>query len=169
MLGGFAMQALKSSRPASGAEHQFSHTWDMEHHTFSGEMAEKYGLYKDKDEQAPSHGLKVGIGTLTTTALYERVLESPMESLDVRKAVQQWKPLEEQIKEAQALFEDRGVKEFVGEQIAGKYIEKDRLERQLTTLKNNWGEIKRKLKQQIIPYKETRERLQAVGAPVTCE
>jgi glycerol-1-phosphate dehydrogenase [NAD(P)+] len=43
MLGGFAMQATKSSRPASGAEHQFSHLWDMEHHTHMG--------------SAPSHGL----------------------------------------------------------------------------------------------------------------
>src|SRR5699024_8706987 len=47
MLGGFAMQSSKSSRPASGAEHQFSHTWDMEHHTFKGEMAKRFGLYKD--------------------------------------------------------------------------------------------------------------------------
>ena len=33
MLSGFAMQSAKSSRPASGAEHQFSHLWDMQHHT----------------------------------------------------------------------------------------------------------------------------------------
>ncbi len=32
MLSGFAMQSAKSSRPASGAEHQFSHLWDMQHH-----------------------------------------------------------------------------------------------------------------------------------------
>ena len=49
MLGGFAMQWSKSSRPASGAEHQFSHLWDMEHHTHQG--------------SAPSHGFKVGIAT----------------------------------------------------------------------------------------------------------
>ncbi|MBP7481205.1 MAG: sn-glycerol-1-phosphate dehydrogenase, partial [Lacunisphaera sp.] len=30
ILGGFAMQWSKTSRPASGAEHQFSHLWDME-------------------------------------------------------------------------------------------------------------------------------------------
>lgn len=29
LLSGFAMQATQSSRPASGAEHQFSHLWDM--------------------------------------------------------------------------------------------------------------------------------------------
>ncbi len=46
MMSGFAMQAARSSRPASGAEHQFSHLWDMQHHTHKG--------------IAPSHGFKVG-------------------------------------------------------------------------------------------------------------
>src|SRR5204863_7822845 len=57
MLAGFAMQAAQTSRAASGAEHQFSHLWDMQHHTYQG--------------QAPSHGFKVGIATLAVTALYE--------------------------------------------------------------------------------------------------
>jgi glycerol-1-phosphate dehydrogenase [NAD(P)+] len=57
MMTGFAMQAACSSRPASGAEHQFSHLWDMEHHTHNGRI--------------PSHGFKVGIGSLASTALYE--------------------------------------------------------------------------------------------------
>ena len=30
LMSGFAMQAIQSSRPASGTEHQFSHCWDME-------------------------------------------------------------------------------------------------------------------------------------------
>ena len=30
VLAGLAMQWAKSSRPASGAEHQFSHLWDMQ-------------------------------------------------------------------------------------------------------------------------------------------
>src|SRR5690606_7576548 len=49
MLGGFAMQWSKSSRPASGAEHQFSHLWNMEHHT--------------NDGKSISHGFQVAIGT----------------------------------------------------------------------------------------------------------
>ncbi|MCC2672932.1 MAG: 3-dehydroquinate synthase, partial [Armatimonadetes bacterium] len=57
MLGGFAMQWSRTSRPASGAEHQFSHLWDMEHHTHQG--------------VAPSHGFKVGIATLAVARLYE--------------------------------------------------------------------------------------------------
>ena len=47
MMSGFAMQATSSSRPASGAEHQFSHLWDMQHHTHEG--------------KSPSHGAKVGV------------------------------------------------------------------------------------------------------------
>ena len=50
MITGFAMQAACSSRPVSGAEHQFSHLWDMEHHTHNG--------------ITPSHGFKVGVGSL---------------------------------------------------------------------------------------------------------
>ena len=30
-MNGFAMQAMRSSRPASGTEHLFSHIWEMEH------------------------------------------------------------------------------------------------------------------------------------------
>ena len=37
VLGGFAMQWAKSSRPASGAEHQFSHLWNMQHHVMEEE------------------------------------------------------------------------------------------------------------------------------------
>ena len=54
LLSGFAMQAAQSSRPASGAEHQFSHLWDMEHLRFGGASV--------------SHGFKVGIGTLASTS-----------------------------------------------------------------------------------------------------
>ena len=62
MLGGFAMQWAKSSRPASGAEHQFSHLWNMENHLNNGEHV--------------SHGFQVSIGTLAITALYEQFLKT---------------------------------------------------------------------------------------------
>jgi len=60
LMSGFAMQAHQTSRPASGAEHQFSHLWDMQDHTHDG--------------VAPSHGFKVGVGTLASAALHEDLL-----------------------------------------------------------------------------------------------
>ena len=64
LLSGFAMQATQSSRPASGAEHQFSHLWDMEHLKYNGASV--------------SHGFKVGIGTLASTAFLEMLLDAPV-------------------------------------------------------------------------------------------
>ena len=69
MLGGFAMQWSQSSRPASGAEHQFSHLWNMENHLHHGEHI--------------SHGFQVSIGTLAITALYDEVLKTDFENLDI--------------------------------------------------------------------------------------
>ena len=70
VMSGLAMQAHASSRPASGAEHQFSHLWEME------------GLGHDR--QPPlSHGFKVGVGSIAIAALYERLLERDLAALDV--------------------------------------------------------------------------------------
>ena len=60
VMSGFAMQAMGSSRPASGTEHQFSHYWDMEDLCVEGRPV--------------SHGFKVGIGTLASTATLEFLL-----------------------------------------------------------------------------------------------
>lgn len=76
MLGGFAMQWSRSSRPASGAEHQFSHLWDMEHHTHRG--------------AAPSHGFKVGVATHAVTRMYEQLLAQDLAALDVEACVARW-------------------------------------------------------------------------------
>ena len=53
VMSGLAMQAASSSRPASGAEHQFSHLWEME------------DLGHD-DDPPLSHGFKVGLGSIST-------------------------------------------------------------------------------------------------------
>lgn len=59
---GYAMQMMGDSRPASGAEHLFSHVWEMENLMFNG--------------QEVSHGFKVGVGLLASTLLHEFILET---------------------------------------------------------------------------------------------
>lgn len=174
MLGGFAMQSMESwgagvSRPASGSEHQFSHLWDMEHHTFKGEMAKKFGLYPNQDEQAPSHGFKVGIGTLAITAMYELMLKTPVEELDIDAAVEKWPSLEEQLKEIDEMFGGSDIHPFATTQTTDKYVSKEELKEQLTKIKNNWPALKESIRKQVIPYNETKKRLAAVGAPVEPE
>lgn len=155
MLGGFAMQSHKSSRPASGAEHQFSHLWNMEHHTNNGKSI--------------SHGFQVAIGTLAITALYEEVLKSPLESLDIDACCQAWPTAEELAEEAKAIFKNTDFPEIGYVETKAKYVTKEELREQLTLLKSNWNEIKEDLKKQLIPFPEAKRRLQQVGAPVNPE
>lgn len=174
MLGGFAMQEMKEwglgvSRPASGAEHLFSHIWEMEHHTFQGEMAKKFGIYPHKDKQSPSHGFKVGIGILATLAFYELLFQTPVENLDIEKAVENWPSLEQQNLEIEKLFKGSDILPTALKQTKSKYVSKEILREQLTKIKNNWPKIKERLQNQLISFEETVERFKQVGAPTKPE
>ena len=154
LLSGFAMQATQSSRPASGAEHQFSHLWDMEHLRFQGASV--------------SHGFKVGIGTLASTAFLEMLLDAPVEQLDVEKCVAAWKSWEETERDIRAVFDNDP--EFVARGLTetrGKYVDKEGLREQLVRLKQAWPGLRGRIRDQIIPFGEVHRRLELVGAP--CE
>lgn len=153
LMSGFAMQALLSSRPASGTEHQFSHCWDMENLSYP-------------NGKHVSHGFKVGIGTLASTASLEFLLEQDIENLDVEKCVAAWKSWDEVEKEIRTVFAGkpghlaRGLKET-----KGKYVDKDGLRVQLEALKKAWPKLKVEIKNQIIPFQEVYDDLKKVGAP----
>ena len=153
MLGGFAMQWTQTSRPASGAEHLFSHLWDMEHHTHGG--------------VAPSHGFKVGVATRFVAALYEQVRATPLERLDVPAACAQWPEWPEAEARARALcagtdFLDLGVRET-----RAKHVSRAELAAQLETLKAAWPTLRARLAEQLFSGDEVARRLAAAGAP--CE
>lgn len=155
MLGGFAMQAHKTSRPASGAEHQFSHLWNMEHHTNHGEHI--------------SHGFQVAIGTLAVTALYELFLKTPIQDLDIEAACRAWPTLVELEEDARERFCGTDFPDIGVVEMRAKYISKEELLVQLQMLKENWEDIRSKLKKQLVPYAEVKKRLLQVGAPVNPE
>jgi glycerol-1-phosphate dehydrogenase [NAD(P)+] len=69
MLSGLAMSVAGSSSPASGGEHLISHYIDMTAHCF--------------DEAYDFHGCQVGVGTLTTALLYEKLRAMDPGSIDV--------------------------------------------------------------------------------------
>ncbi len=153
LMSGFAMQAIHSSRPASGTEHQFSHCWDMEN------LAYPNGKHV-------SHGFKVGIGTLASTASLEFLLEKDLETIDVEKCVAQWKSWEQMEQEIREVFAGKPGHLARGlEETKGKYVDKDGLRRQLEALKAAWPELKEKIRAQIIPLHEVYEDLKLVGAP----
>lgn len=152
IMSGFAMQALQSSRPASGTEHQFSHCWDMENLCYEGKHV--------------SHGFKVGIGTLASTASLEFLLETDIEHLDIDRCVDSWKSWEETVQDIYRIFDGKpGHIARALTETKGKYVDRDGLRRQLETLKTCWPELKERIRRQIIPFGQVRENLKAVGAP----
>lgn len=155
MLGGFAMQWSQSSRPASGAEHQFSHLWNMQHHLNNGRHV--------------SHGFQVSIGTLAITALYEQMLKNPPVRQEIEEACQAWPSREESDSRAREMFSGTGFPEVGVVETGAKYIDKEQLRRQLTLLADTWPEIKERLGRQLVPFAEAKERLALVGAPVEPE
>jgi glycerol-1-phosphate dehydrogenase [NAD(P)+] len=155
MITGFAMQAACSSRPVSGAEHQFSHLWDMEHHTHEG--------------FTPSHGFKVGIGSLASLSLYEALLNLDIEQLDIDRAVgawPRWDAIEEEIAE---LFLAPELRRKALLESGEKYIDADALRIQLELLKSRWSAIRARLADQLIPSTEVRDMLAAAGCPTRPE
>lgn len=152
LMSGFAMQVIQSSRPASGTEHQFSHCWDMENLCHEGKHV--------------SHGFKVGIGTLASTAVVEFLLTKDLEALDVEKCVSEWKSWSEMEEEINNVFSGKPVLLSRGlNEARAKYVDKEGLRDQLGLIRDSWAEMKVKIKNQIIPFEEVRENLRLIGAP----
>ena len=152
LMSGFAMQAIQSSRPASGTEHQYSHCWDMEDLCFEGKHV--------------SHGFKVGIGTLVSTAELEFLLEKGLEDIDVDACVAAWKSWEEMENEIRTLMAGKpGHIARALVEAKGKYVDKEGLRNQLEKLKAAWPELSMKIREQIISFDQVRENLRLVGAP----
>ena len=59
VIAGVAMAYAEISRPASGLEHYFSHMWEM--------------MALDRNQPYDLHGIQVGIGTVLTMKLYEKI------------------------------------------------------------------------------------------------
>jgi len=155
MLGGFAMQWSKSSRPASGAEHQFSHLWDMEHHTHDG--------------VAPSHGFKVGVATLAVTRFYEELLARPLDDLNPATGLAAWPDAATSDAHVQGLFAGAEFVPTALQETRAKHISPEELDGQLTRLRASWPALQPRLRAQLLPAAELERRLIAVGAPTEPE
>ena len=155
MLGGFAMQWSKSSRPASGAEHQFSHLWDMEHHTHEG--------------KAPAHGFKVGVATLAVTALYEELLPRLRTRFSVEQACARWPDAGAIATQIRRDFAGHDFVEKAVEETLAKHPSPTALRQQLQLLTERLPLIEQRITTQLPRFAELERRLQTVGAPTRAE
>ena len=152
ILSGFAMQAMHSSRPASGTEHQYSHCWDIENLCINGKHV--------------SHGFKVGIGTLVSTASLEFLLNYDTSKIDLDKCVAAWPAWEDTEKHIKELTSyNPGLLSRCLTETKNKYVTKDQLKEQLDTFLTKWPILKIMIREHIYSYDYIKDCLKKVGAP----
>lgn len=152
IMSGFAMQAISSSRPASGAEHLFSHFWDMEGLSFGGRHV--------------SHGFMVAIGSLVTTSCYEFLLSKDLSTLDIDAAAAAWPEWAEMERHICNVFDGKPVHLQRGlTESREKYIDRDGIRMQLSRVRNCWTELSGRLRNQLMPVDQMRDFLRRAGAP----
>ena len=150
-LSGFAMQAARSSRPASCCDHLFSHILDMTHHRFKGKLQ--------------SHGFQVSIGTLTMCAVFDELFKLDLTKLDVDAAVAAWPTLESEQQRALAIFKNFPAPDLGYTQITMKYDAARNVRLQLNVLKDKWPAFKKALQGQVWPFAKMQEAFRIAGAP----
>lgn len=155
MLSGFAMQAARSSRPASCTDHLFSHLWNMRNHTYNG--------------VTPSHGFQVSVGTLFMCAMFDHMYLTDFTKLDVDRCAAEWKSADEVRREAEELFRGEPFAEAAVTEIMAKYDDRSEVRRQLQRLKENWPDLKTRLQSQCYTFDRMYRMLRTVGAPVRPE
>jgi glycerol-1-phosphate dehydrogenase [NAD(P)+] len=151
IFSGLAMQIARSSRPASGSEHQFGHLWEMQ------------------NLPVFSHGFKVGLGSIASAALYERLLDQDLSNLDVETIVQAW-PTREQleyiVRQSQP---DSFIAENAVPQSLAKHLDPDRLRYRLSVVQERWPSLREGLSEQMFTAAQLRDLLRAAGCPTTPE
>lgn len=150
-LSGIAMQAARSSRPASCCDHLFSHIMDMTGHRHKGKLQ--------------SHGFQVAIGTLTMCAVFDEFFKQDISALDVDACVAAWPSLEEEQAMALELFKDFPAPRLGYDEITKKYTPADVVKEQISKLKAEWPVFKPALQNQLWPFEKMQECFRLAGAP----
>lgn len=150
---GFAMEVHGSSRPASGAEHQIAHLWEMQGLKHNGRKV--------------SHGAAVSVGTVSSLALFDWILELDIDEIDVPSTIDAAPKLDVREAElARVICEPRLAAKALIE-LRAKHPESDLHEARLNRIRSNWRLMRERLETQLVRRKEMVSRLRRAGAPVS--
>ncbi len=150
VLSGLAMQVHRSSRPASGSEHMFSHLWQMQ------------GIHTPQGGEA-SHGTKVGVGTLASLALYEKLMAVNLQTLDVDQVLEFWPSFDRVQAKIRASLDVPEIIETAVELNRRKYLTPQQLAPRLEHIKNEWPQIKTRLEAQLLSPHRVQQMIEASG------
>ena len=151
LITGFAMQAARSSRPASGSEHLLSHLWDMQGVKYEGERA--------------PHGFTVGLGLLLASSLYQKLLVLDPQGIDADLIVERALSRDAMEKSIRRSFPIEAVVESAVEATLSKHLSPDAHLERIRKFVDRWPGLRARLYAQLIPTEELKSMLSAAGCP----
>ncbi len=152
---GFAMEFHGTSRPASGAEHQIAHMWEMEGLSYHGRKV--------------SHGACVSVGTVTSLALFDWLIEQDLSGLDAVAVSNKAPTIDAEFQTIDTLIRNTDISERAKLETRAKHIDPAEHRRRLQTIIVGWSSIRDKLEKHLIRSHEMAELLLEAGAPVAAE
>lgn len=151
-LVGLAMEAHGSSRPASGADHQIAHMWEMDDLHHAGERV--------------SHGACVAIGTMAVLRMYDWLLAQDLGGIDPAARAAEAASLADKAAEIARRFGPGEIADRSLEETRAKHVEGTELQARLTRLRQVWPDLAQRLRAQLWPARQMAAHLAAAGAPV---
>ncbi|WGV15225.1 sn-glycerol-1-phosphate dehydrogenase [Fuscovulum ytuae] len=150
-LVGLAMELHGSSRPASGADHQIAHLWEMDDLKFGGERV--------------SHGACVAVGCVMALRLFDWLLGQDMTRLDVAAAVAAAPSLGVKIAAIHAAFGPGEIAARAVEEVRAKHVEGANLRARLERVREGWPLLAERLRAQVMAPDLMVGMLHRAGAP----
>ncbi len=150
MLSGLAMSVAGSSSPASGGEHLISHFIDMTAIAF--------------DKPHDFHGCQVGVGTITSGFLYERLMELEPDDIDIDARVAALLPWEDY----EQMLRDRfgPLFEAVVKHARPGYPSKDELRARLERLCDQWERLEDEVGRTLRTAQSLEDELASAECPI---
>lgn len=145
-LVGLAMERHGSSRPASGADHQIAHLWEMEDLHHQGERV--------------SHGGCVAVGTMMMLHLWEWLFEQDLTGLTARH----WDMTHKAALIDQAFGPGELARRAVDE-TALKHLSPPEFQARVARFLDQWPVMRPKLAAQVMPAAQMAQALHRAGAP----
>jgi glycerol-1-phosphate dehydrogenase [NAD(P)+] len=151
---GFSMQAFKSSRPVSGAEHLFSHVWEMDDLSVDGVPV--------------THGHKVTIGTLASTAYHELFFADPSGPPAPPPGYTRPTPAERMVTVSSA-FQGSRAHDLVVKTALEKLLNEKVLAGVTQVVHDNYKELRERVLTRLVPYDKLKEMLAKAQCPLQPE
>jgi len=152
-LVGFAMEAHGTSRPASGADHQIAHLWEMDGLTHGGERV--------------SHGACVAVGTVTVMRLWDWLLQQDIDALDVAHVVANAPVMAAKAQMIENAFGPGEIADRAVAETTLKHVGRDTLRDRLSHLQTVWPDLRARLAAHLGGADDMVRHLRAAGAPAS--